>query len=598
MAQENHTSFLHRKLEPPKQLPIDDGCLPGTRKTVLSDMDAWLRNYEDRNVLWVSGVPGAGKSAVASTIVRKLLGSEDYPTHNSAKFFIKRGNATLEDPRVIWRSIANDLAEMSRTDQWYRSIKLDILEVMSRKSSALYPHDISIEEQFRALICEPLKSLFAHGPTSPRRIVVVIDALDECNTDNGDEWLAFLDTIIKWSEELPKTCKLLVTSRPEAEIEQKLKDISRPLALDTGVDVLKESSHDIELLFKERFREMQVGQKGFDSIGLLTTYAAGLFIWATTVIEFLRAGAFEERLQEVLANMSAARGIHNRDKIGLLYGQILVKVAIPRLYRPRELETLSLTLASVVLLRRPLPLQTLGVLVTPELDRPSSDITRVIDGLRSVIVTEGSRVPRERHKSFSDFLLDDKRVKSAVESLLPKNLDTQATNLEQILGTFSLVRQHALIAKCCMQVMVFCTSNPFPKTNKSLAAALAYACNHWVDHFQSAGTEGYTNSDLHTLPIETLPQIQKRAFRWIRSLSTRSVYELGHGDHLYASLSESGAVALSFSDNAKVVEELTKFATVSRSAIMGTYFNLCKLINLLTDPSACEYYFQGAINCI
>ncbi len=106
-----------------------------------------------------------------------------------------RARAGLTDPRNIWRTIAFKLAEM------HRDIKIDILEALSGDAGNAYPEDVMAQEQFFQLICEPLKRYFA--TTISSRIVVVIDALDECATDNQDEWRAFLGTIVKWSEELP-----------------------------------------------------------------------------------------------------------------------------------------------------------------------------------------------------------------------------------------------------------------------------------------------------------------------------------------------------------------------------------------------------------
>ncbi|KLO15491.1 hypothetical protein SCHPADRAFT_263677 [Schizopora paradoxa] len=365
-------SFLRNKLEPSDQLRMDNGWMDGSRETVMSTVDTWLESCDEPNVLWLSGAPGAGKSAIASIIVKKLhdSSSEFDKTYNCAKFFIKRGHTTLDDPRTIWRSIAMGLVDSSLTDRWYRSLKVDVLEVMTQRVSNLYPKDVSIEDQFRDLICRPLNNLFklTAGPSSSRRVVVVIDALDECNlsdTENQEQWSAFLGTVVRWSTELPKTCKLFLTSRLESAIEEKLKEISRPLVLNTGNDVSDESIRDIELLFKKRFEEKKVEQKQIEE---LAKYAAGLFIWATTVIEYVNHGDFGDRLEEVLANMSAAgaRG-GDSDKIGMLYGQILFTVAWERRNHPKELDRLSLVLASVIpgILRRPLPLRVLGILLSP-----------------------------------------------------------------------------------------------------------------------------------------------------------------------------------------------------------------------------------------
>jgi ABC-type glutathione transport system ATPase component len=76
----------------------------GTRQDVFRTVDDWLNDVDAPNVLCISGSPGAGKSAVASSLVssltrRRRLGSS---------FFFKRGDTNLDNPNVLWRTVAFD----------------------------------------------------------------------------------------------------------------------------------------------------------------------------------------------------------------------------------------------------------------------------------------------------------------------------------------------------------------------------------------------------------------------------------------------------------------------------------------------------------
>jgi len=310
-------SFLQRKLDPPKQPPLDGGCLPGTRETFLSDVETWLapRRTGDTstvdkmlNVLWVSGAPGAGKTACASTIISDLLKKK------CAKFFVKRGHPYLMNPHTIWPSIASQLAELDR------GVKLDLLEFLSGDDGHTYPRDAKIDDQFCKLICEPLKAQFLDNPMSYTRVVVVIDALEEFNTDNEDEWRDFLGTIVTWSTELPHTCKLVVTSRVEKEIENKLKGITHPLFLGTGDEIDEKSSDDIQHFFMTKFQGRD-GDRWVDSgdIAALTQRAAGSFLWAATAADYVTQGYGnrKSRLKEVLENIHMAK-VGDRDFINIL----------------------------------------------------------------------------------------------------------------------------------------------------------------------------------------------------------------------------------------------------------------------------------------
>lgn len=242
-------SFLHRKLEPVKQVPDVFKCLKGTRKDILSSVNAWLTS-EEANVCWISGPAGVGKTALASTIVNNVSNFKEpsYRFYNCAKFFIKERDVNLRNPRAIWRSISAQLASFNR------GIRLGHLKLFSGDGEYAYPEDAGIQDQFHYLIREPLKKHFPFNSMSPRRTLVVIDALDECGIHSRSEWSTFLDTVISWSKELPWTCKLLVTSRPEADIQEKLNHIRR-LELDENA---RGSYQDIQLFFETTFEETKV----------------------------------------------------------------------------------------------------------------------------------------------------------------------------------------------------------------------------------------------------------------------------------------------------------------------------------------------------
>lgn len=73
--------------------------------------------------------------------------------------------------------------------------------------------DKSMGEQFEKLICQPLSQIRHHLSQAPK-LIIVIDALDEC-AQNGDTLLRLLSqTRNKWSPIL----KIFITSRPEKQI--------------------------------------------------------------------------------------------------------------------------------------------------------------------------------------------------------------------------------------------------------------------------------------------------------------------------------------------------------------------------------------------
>lgn len=568
MAQENHIIFLGRKLKPADQPAIDAGCLDGTRKTVLADVKDWLANssVDVPNVLWVSGAPGAGKTAVASTIVNILLRDKSFESYDCAKFFIKRAKSDLRNPRKIWRSIAFQLVEM------HRDVKVEILDVMTGKSGRTYPEDAKVEDQFGQLICEPLKRLITTRASS-QRIVVVIDALDECDMGNKDEWRAFLDSIVKWSKDLPTACKLVITGRIESEIEEKLRIISHPLILDTGDHVTDESRDDIRRFFEAKL-EVKDGVLGSraDVIAALTRHAAGLFVWATTVVAYVnqKNSDLKGRLEAVLDNMAKIKV--KDDYIGGLYAQILFASSAD--LNPRELNSMSLVLASLVLLKEQLPKKALLALLAPKgLESRSLDsIISIVESLKSVIVIKGDGVLRVRHKSFSDFLQNYARVKPLISTFFPGRDTPEGIDLDHdgILTKFSLPQQSALLAEGCLclmnNVMDICAAGAFPEVT-----ALMYSCCHWVHHQgASASTDGHTSGGVHLVPtIKTFPSLQEYALRWMEVLSGIRKASDQLDDSFFSNDASSvlqnmfGSIA--DGETATVLKALTTFATVGFS---------------------------------
>jgi hypothetical protein len=45
----------------------DRGCMKGTRRDVLSQLERWLDDEQDKHVFWLNGLAGTGKSTIAQT---------------------------------------------------------------------------------------------------------------------------------------------------------------------------------------------------------------------------------------------------------------------------------------------------------------------------------------------------------------------------------------------------------------------------------------------------------------------------------------------------------------------------------------------------
>jgi hypothetical protein len=86
--------------------------LDGTRQNILEHIYAWAKDSSQKNIIWLSGSPGAGKSAIASTVVSQLSKQQ-----STVAFCFQCGHAILGNPAILWRTIAFSLASCDSTVQ-------------------------------------------------------------------------------------------------------------------------------------------------------------------------------------------------------------------------------------------------------------------------------------------------------------------------------------------------------------------------------------------------------------------------------------------------------------------------------------------------
>ena len=120
-------------------------CTARTREWIVEKIHCWLNDEQAPNIFWLSGSPGAGKSAIASTMVSDLAGMGVL----GSAFFCKRSDAALSDPTAFWRTVAFDLAQRNAV------IAEKVIE-NCEKAGKVDPMRADIESHFKYLIEEPL----------------------------------------------------------------------------------------------------------------------------------------------------------------------------------------------------------------------------------------------------------------------------------------------------------------------------------------------------------------------------------------------------------------------------------------------------------
>jgi hypothetical protein len=413
----------------------------------------------------VSGHPGVGKSTIASTLVASLGASHRL----GSSFFFARDNPTLATPAALWCSVAYDLAQL------YPVVLRVVLDKLHEQEVGVNTANISM--LFRRLIEEPLK--LAVEIPKDRLPVVVVDALDECGGLDGQRSRHrenLLNTIRSWSR-LPSIFKLIVTSRREDDIIRAFSSVRHEsIPLLSGESVGIESADDIHLFLKARFARITEGYPdslpptwpGPTIIDELTKRAAGLFIWASTVTEFIDKGEPEEQLGYI------QEGNIKDGDLTALYSRILeISFGQPS---AGVLNAFHMVAGAIILVRTPLRrtdyLRLLPVKATM--------LDFICKGLQSVMVT--GDVLRFNHQSFVDFLTDSMQCPG------PFLIHIMAQN--QTLAVASLQAMTGLQFNICGIETSHVRNDEIldlaERVEKTISTPLRYSCFFWADHLQAA----------------------------------------------------------------------------------------------------------------
>ncbi|EAU80678.2 HNWD1 [Coprinopsis cinerea okayama7 len=362
-------------------------CMKGTRLSVLSAIDEWVHDLEASNVLWIRGFPGAGKTAIASTIVNQLRDLNRL----GARFVFQRDQETVSTANALWRSVAYDLARL------YPSVRRIIVERIREEDVDVETSNVRV--LFRELIEEPLRE--CRDIPSGRLPVIVIDALDECGGRDGRRSIhraTLLQTLKRWPQ-LPTHFKLILTSRIEDDITKVLTPFSEIIDLSTGVTVKKKASDDIRHYLTYRFSKIAEDYDSLPSdwpgpvaIEDLTTRAAGLFLWAKTAVEFVNLGEPTSQLQLLLEGNGTLGDVDD------LYSRVLEMSF--RNPTPEVVQAFQDLVGVMIFAKRPLSEQDCIHL----LPYSASMVEFIRKGLRSVL--DDGNLLRFQHESFPEFLLN------------------------------------------------------------------------------------------------------------------------------------------------------------------------------------------------
>ncbi|KAI6129564.1 hypothetical protein EV401DRAFT_2066776 [Pisolithus croceorrhizus] len=194
-----------------------DECdsLEPVQRQLSDEISLWINGDSAERIFYLCGPAECGKTAVAREVARLFDGLQRL----GSSYFVREPHDLPHDhyhskdprnPSCIFRNISRDIADHNP------HFKQAVGEKVKKSAIRTSNH---IRTQFQELILEPAKQISWCGP-----VVIVIDALDVCGEHQKRKDL--LKVLATKAAELPPNFRILVTSRPEADIVHALKDKS------------------------------------------------------------------------------------------------------------------------------------------------------------------------------------------------------------------------------------------------------------------------------------------------------------------------------------------------------------------------------------
>ncbi|KAJ7210182.1 WD40-repeat-containing domain protein [Mycena pura] len=434
-------------------------CLDGTRQALLDELSQWATSPSDRNILWLSGVAGSGKSCIATSLSQLFRQQQCL----GAFIFFTRNNVANSNPAAVLQTLAYKLA------QFNTHIRHAISAAIGQNPDIL---DAPIRTQFETLLRGPLLTT---EPYINKSVVIIIDALDECSDPAWRTALASL--IADMLSTLPSVYRFLITSRPEVDIRGRFKGKvhTRHLSISAA-----ETGTDIMLYIQERLKEVQVQGTGIpkewpgeSAIQQLAIYAGGLFIWAATACNYIQASRPQRRLKNLVAH-----DFKGDNRLDEMYTTALKGSGDWTGDDDFEKDTHAI-LGCIVLAKAPLR----DVAIDSLLSLDSGTASEVLGQLGCVIHRDGNGNAQVLHASFSDYLLTAERSGSH-----PWNIRERLHHHSLALGCFHVLGHQLHFNICGLQDSHLLNSEvpALPTVLGALSPELCYASQYWGDHYHDA----------------------------------------------------------------------------------------------------------------
>ncbi|RAK99592.1 uncharacterized protein BO80DRAFT_465924 [Aspergillus ibericus CBS 121593] len=453
----------------------EEECLAGTREELLRRVSDWGGSSDGPCIFWLNGMAGTGKSTMSRSLSRMFQEKGQL----GASYFFKRGEGDRGHARRFVSTIARQL--------------IAAIPDLALSVSKAIEDDPDISKrgfriQFEKLLLQPLGDL--NESQQVRRLVIVIDALDECE---GEQDVRLLLQLLPQLQESPQAqrsnsvqLRVFVTSRPELPIQLGFQD---DLVRDNHQDLVLHKipkpviEHDISLFLKhklkmiEKTRSLPPDWPGDIQFKSLVQMSVPLFIFAATVCR-----VFEDYDLDPVQSLSEILEYQNEEsKLDGTYLPVLQKIPTHGGKRKEMIiGEFHQVVGTIIILESPLSITSLSEI----LGLSARVINTRLSRLHAVLNIPGDDAMPVGlfHLSFRDFLLDP-------ETREKTDFWVDGGRAHQNLTTKSLELMHRKLKTniCCLPYEGFKRTGINTETigqpvSHYIPPELEYSCRYWTRH--------------------------------------------------------------------------------------------------------------------
>ncbi|KAI0845950.1 hypothetical protein F5Y00DRAFT_244932 [Daldinia vernicosa] len=256
-----------------QEMAADNRLIDSSGQWILENKEfqAWYNHTSGHNILYINGIPGAGKTTLVSAVIRKLLDSRRSGTasHCVAYFYFKYQQPSKESHNSLLRGILDQLIiqDPATSDHLFSKI------------SAMDPTSLRLTRTLEGLVKEALGS----HQTS----YIVIDGLDESADKEAEKSVRWFLSLIKGLSENTATSLRILLSGQRDGIPYGLLADKPSINLDDTPhtkDIEGYCSHFCERIGKK----FDITHEVQESIALRVANSAnGMFLYARVVLNNL-----------------------------------------------------------------------------------------------------------------------------------------------------------------------------------------------------------------------------------------------------------------------------------------------------------------------